>query len=538
MESADLLPTDDPGMLPLRVVESEFIPSAAPCSDAFTTHELEHVTTIAGDGVRLYESNGAGLAVNDLDNDGDLDLVLANLDGPTSLLWNEGDLRFRRQQIPISQVRSVLAVDIDGDGWQDLIFAQRNQLRPRIWRNPGASPTGEPALESLTGVRTPYSMTWADMDRDGDLDLIAATYDAELATAGDHQQPFARGGVIFYENVDGAFQTTHLSHAAQTLALLAVDLDEDGRLDILAGNDFFQPDLAWYRTQDGWQEAAPFAQMTENTMSFDAGDIDNDGALELLATDMMPYAQDAATEAAWAPLMEKMAGQTHAADDPQIMANVLQVRDESGNFTNQAQTTALERTGWSWSSKFGDLNHDGLMDIYVVNGMQAEELFPHLPDYELIEENQAFRNVGQAEFAPAAEWALNSTAGGRSMSMADFDLDGDLDIVVNNLMAPAHIFENRHCEGESLEVDLYWPQSGNARAIGAVIYLDTGAERMRRDVRAASGYLSGDPARVHFGFPQTDRPLEMEIVWPDGRVSHLDGLEPDRLLSIERPAQP
>lgn len=124
------------------------------------------------------------------------------------------------------------------------------------------------------------------------------------------------------------------------------------------------------------------------------------------------------------------------------------------------------------------------------------------------------------------------------MSMADFDLDGDLDIVVNNLMAPAHIFENRHCEGESIEVDLYWPQSGNARAIGAVIYLETGAERMRRDVRAASGYLSGDPARVHFGFPQTDRPLEMEIVWPDGRVSHLDELEPDRLLSVERPAMP
>ena len=84
-------------------------------------------------------------------------------------------------------------------------------------------------------------------------------------------------------------------------------------------------------------------------------------------------------------------------------------------------------SGWSWSSKFGDLDNDGFLDIYAVNGMIADGLFSHLPGDELVEENRALRNNGNGYFVLASEWGLGSTASGRGMSMADLDDDGKPD---------------------------------------------------------------------------------------------------------------
>ena len=97
------------------------------------------------------------------------------------------------------------------------------------------------------------------------------------------------------------------------------------------------------------------------------------------------------------------------------------------------------------------------------------------------------------------------------MSMADLDDDGDLDIVVNNLNSPAQLFENRLCSGDGLVVELRWTGAANPAALGAEIALQTGKGRSVRTVRASSGYLSGDPGRVHFGVGEAPGPLLLTV---------------------------
>lgn len=120
------------------------------------------------------------------------------------------------------------------------------------------------------------------------------------------------------------------------------------------------------------------------------------------------------------------------------------------------------------------------------------------------------------------------------MSIADLDNDGDLDVVVNNLNSPAQLFENQLCEGSSLEVDLFAPDTLNTRAIGASIVLHTDTGTYYRDVKAASGYVSGDAARVHFGFPKMAHLQQLQIRWPNGDVSTIDAPLPNRLVKVTR----
>ena len=500
------------------------------CSGTFVNRPLNFTTTITAEAVEMFDSNGSGLGVNDLDNDGDLDIVLANLKGNNTVFWNEGDLNFTQLNIPHGQSRSVSIVDVNGDGWQDIIFT-RQWSGPTYWQNNEGTFSQE-FLPDIT--KQAYAMNWHDLDQDGDLDLVTASYDAALEKdLGNSFMLSDRAGVFVYENQDGFFARERLTNEAQGLAVFLRDLNDDGRTDILVGNDFAVQDEVWLQQPYGWEPSAPFETTTHSTMGFDSGDVNNDGRWELIATDMKPYATDQATLDQWQPVMDMMMhGEIEG--DPQIMENVLQMQGDNGIFENQAADLGLDATGWSWSGKFGDLDHDGFLDLYVVNGMAASELFAQLPEYELVEENLAFRNDEGSGFVLATEWNLNAIEGGRGMSMADLDNDGDLDIIVNNLLAPAQIFENQLCQGESLQVDLFDLGSSNTRAIGAQVTLHTNNGRFTRDVRSNSGYLSGDPARLHFGFPSETMIEQLEVRWPDGTVSMVDDLSAGQLWRISR----
>jgi hypothetical protein len=505
---------------------------AEPCSGTFVAYDLDHTTQAPGAVARLFDSNGSGLAVADLDGDGNQDIVLGNLAGATSILWNQGDLEFDRQELPgVLRIRAVAAVDVNGDGRQDIALTN-GAGAPAVFLNQGNRTF---RLAPLPGVRRPaYAMNWNDLDGDGDLDLVAGSYDAGRMVETGSNYLFSEGaGVNVYLHDGDAWQSTQLTTTANALAIGLWDLNGDRRPDIWVGNDFDDRDEIWLQVDDGWQPATPFRRYSHSTMGIDRGDLDGNGAGEFFTTDMKPYRRDPQTTAAWLPLMEK-GYQSRRQDSPQISENTLQVWT-GDRYQNQAYERSIDAAGWGWSGKFGDLDLDGDLDLYVVNGMIAADLLAHLPDGELVEENQAFRNDGTGHFAVARAWGLGSTRSGRGMSMADFDLDGDLDIVVNNLGSPAQLFENRLCaEGAGLEVDLRQPGTANPFAVGATALLHTDKGVLLRDVRAVSGYLSGDPARLHFGIPQGAVVEMVEIRWPDGAVSQVEKPAEGQLLTITR----
>ena len=327
--------------------------------------------------------------------------------------------------------------------------------------------------------------------------------------------------------------------------MLLTDLNGDRRPDIIVGNDYDHPDQVFLRAAEaprhGWLEAAPFRATATNTMSYDAGDIDNDGREELFVADMKPYQRDASVSYAWERITI-----LPPPDDVQTNENVLLLPEPDAGggaaaaFDNAAPQRGVDATGWTWSAKFGDLDSDGFLDLYAVNGMIDALVFGHLPDDELVEQNQALRNRGDGSFAPAPEWRLGSERSGRGMSMADLDGDGDLDVVVSNMREPSQVFENRVCGGANLLVDLRQPGTGNTHAIGARVRLvgELGGQplHLTREVRSQSGYFSGDTSRLHFGTPHGATLTRLEIRWPDGTRSDIPSPDAGTLISVTHPA--
>jgi len=218
--SAASSPSATPGPEAPIQVSSQALAQPQPCTGAFVEHRLDYTTTSTSN-VGVYEANGSGLAIGDLDGDGRLDIVMANLAGPNAILWNQGDFQFRREDLAFGTSRAAAIVDVDADGKPDIVFTRRFE-KPTLLHNTGQDGAARFAAGPLPGINNPfYSMAWGHLDGNGSLALIAGSYDTELEKqAGPvFQQQGGGVGVFVYRKQGDIYESQRLANAADALAI-------------------------------------------------------------------------------------------------------------------------------------------------------------------------------------------------------------------------------------------------------------------------------------------------------------------------------
>lgn len=516
--------------------ETFVVPDSADCTGQFRPVTLPHETGPRGQVSAMGDGMGTGVTAEDIDGDGWIDLVLPNLAGDTSVLHNPGGgpsgfgdgSNWSAVAVADGRFRQALVADLDHDGVRDLILTT-GLGPPQVYLND--ADTGPWVRTEIRDLRLlAYSGAVGDLEGDGDIDLAFGSYNAELTARRDNRvlAGIDVGAAVYRPTGDLTFEEEPLAPSAQALVTVLADLDGDGHDDVIVGNDLGTPDQVWLGGPSGLTLTDLFDQTTLSTMSLDIADLDNDGDRDLVATDMAPMPDDPVEP--WLRLADDIAAAQ--VDDVQRPTNAVNLAGEDG-YTEVADRYGVSATGWSWSGITGDLDNDGLLDLHIVNGMSALDIFPDLPGGELVEPNQTFRGTGD-DFEPMPRWGLGDTAGGRGMTMADLDNDGDLDVVVNNFGSPATLFINELCEGTAIEVELRWNGVQNLDALGATIIVDDGSTQRQRIVTGSRGYLSTSPSRAHFGLGDHEEPTTITVRWPDGAVSTIPEAVPGTLVTVTR----
>lgn len=540
--------------------------------------------------------NGGGVAIGDIDNDGLPDLFLAGNMVTSRLYLNKGGMRFEDITTSAGVTTNRWAggasmVDINDDGYLDIYvsvygpdWSKPEDRANLLFVNNGDRTFTEAAAKYAiadTGFAT--HAAFLDYDRDGFLDLFVlnnspadfARGTAETHPAGVRSTSSRSYDQLYRNNGDGTFTNVSreagiLREVGYGLGVAIGDLNRDGWPDIYVSNDDTPNDVLYVNNGDGtftdkagaWLKHASFAGM-----GVDVADFNNDGWPDILQSDMMPEALRARKRMSGAMTYGALADLRRKGfrDDYQI--NTLQLSNgvtPSGDiiFSEIARMAGVAYTDWSWTSLFGDYDNDGYKDIFITNGypkaandfdyqmaMYAEkrrggdpeaaqrrglEILKWLHGYHV--PNYVFRNAGDLTFEDKTKaWGMDQPSFSYGAAHADLDNDGKLDIVVNNIDAPAFIYENVQPEDAHhyLQIELKG-ESPNRGGIGAELMLTAGGTRQYLYHTPYRGYMSSMDHRAFFGLGRARRVDTLEVVWPDGRYQVLTDLAVDRLLIVKQ----
>ncbi|HEY7303408.1 MAG TPA: CRTAC1 family protein [Bryobacteraceae bacterium] len=510
----------------------------------------------------MPEIMGAGVALFDYDNDGDLDVYLvqgADLDStgkrlfPPPAGWKPGNRLFKNLLSETGELRFVdvtekagvghtgygmgVAVgDYDNDGFLDLYVT--NFGHNVLYHNNGNGTFTD--VTQKTGVDDPHwstSAAWFDFDGDGWLDLFVCNY-VDFTVAGnrgcfspagepDYCTPKMYHAVpsrLFRNKRDGTFEdVTEASGVGSSygpgLGVVCADFNGNGRPDIYVANDTAANRL-WINKGDGtFHEAALDAGLAYSMdglakagMGIALGDVENNGSQVLLVTNLTRE------------------GATVFRGDERG-----QFDDVTANFGLLQPTFGYTGFGAGWF----DYDNDGWLDLFIANGAVTILESERGSKFPYAQRKQLFHNDGRGkrfrEVSRTAGPAFQIAEVSRGAAFGDIDNDGAIDIVVTNNNGPVRLLRNQvRARGHWLIVKLESPRT-NGFAIGARVgVLRQGQDTLWRRVHTDSSYLSASDVRVHFGLG--DRP-EIEavlVVWPDGAKERFENVKPDRIVTLRR----
>ena len=539
-----------------------------------------------------YIYNGGGVAIGDIDNDGLPDIFLTGNMVSSRLYLNKGDMRFE----DITQSAGVTTktwatgatmVDINGDGYLDIYVSVsglegskgKDRANLLFINNGNRTFTEEAARYGIADTGYTTQAAFLDYNRDGCLDLFllnnspkdfargaADTHPLGIQTANPESY-----NTLYRNNCDGTFtdvsqQAGILRQIGYGLGVVVADVNRDGWPDIYVSNDVAPNDVLYINNRDGTftnKRGVSLKHTSVAGMGVDIADFNNDGWPDILQMDMMPAAPDRRKRMSGYLTYNGRLDLRRRGFRDDYEANSLQLSNgvtANGDvvFSEIAGMAGVAETDWSWSPLFADFDNDGYKDIFITNGypkaandldyqmaawgarragdhQRALRALKDLHGYRL--PNYVFRNNGDLTFTDKTnEWGMDQPGFSYGAAYADLNNDGRLDLVVNNIDAPASIYQNVQPRDDAhhfLEIGLNG-ESPNRQGIGSTVILTAGGQKQYLYQSPYRGYMSSMDDRAHFGLGRARRVDSLEVIWPDGRHQVLTDLAADQILTVKQ----
>lgn len=522
---------------------------------------------------QLY--HGAGVAAGDLDNDGLTDIFFQSSFGGGKLYRNKGSMKFEPIDLPTNLFNrkavgaGVTLVDINQDGLLDIylcysgpLFIPQNLKANKLLINQGNFSFKESAAEyGLDNKESSFQASFFDYDKDGDLDMYLVNTNADLTyatqvpakAAFDFKNTFLRDLQAqdrLYRNDGGKFTDVTAQSGLKPEMFYGFnasigDFNNDNYPDIFVTNDFYTPDLLYINNQNGTfteSSLSYFKHTSFNSMGCDVADLNNDGLDDLIVLDMSPedYIRNRENMTMTDPaffdyLLKNNYGH-------QYMHNTLQINAGKGVFQEISQFAGIDKTDWSWAVLSEDFDNDGYKDMYITNGIvrdindtdahnkrtqwiqqksgqgtlqELKDLINSIPSIPV--SNYLFINQKNMTFKDYTKQAeLDIPGFSQGAATADFDNDGDIDIVVNNSNTPALLLENTSPKKNYIQFQ-FKGTAKNKNGIGAKICIHTNETQQCSNMYTSRGYMSSTDYRIHFGLGADDKVDFCTVIWNNGQ---------------------
>jgi enediyne biosynthesis protein E4 len=516
-------------------------------------------------------SMGAGVSVVDFDRDGWADIYVTNSGegSRNSLYRNTGDGRFQdvAPEMGVADLNqtgtgvSMGAVwgDYDNDGYEDLFLYKWG--RPELFHNDaGRGFTRATAKAGLPSWVNANTALWFDYDADGLLDLFIGGYYAEdvnlwqLKTTRVMPESFEyaqNGGrkYLFRNLGNGSFEEMSeragINSRRWALASAAADLRGTGRPDLFIANDYGVSELYFNQggtkfTEVGEKTGVGFAPKSGMNATF--GDILNQGKYAIYVSNISEEGVLIQGNNLWVP-KEGTSG-------------------DALQYENMAREMGVELGGWSFGAQFGDLNNDGTLDLYLVNGyVSADRDKNYWYDFSKVaggnsaiiadaanwpamqgrslsgfQHKRVWLNDGAGKFVDVAQAVgVQDQFDGRSVALVDLWNRGVLDVVVANQKGPLLIYRNTALpENRWIAFELEGATS-NRSAIGAQVRLFWDGRQQVQEISGGSGFCSQNQRRLHFGLGRVERVERAEIRWPSGKIQTIENPAPGQVNKVKEP---